>query len=245
LSSFLNTTLPIGAAGDVVRVWIASRYNVPMSVSINSIVSDRILNLVSLGMLIIFMLIALMIVSGQQIFTIHINTYALTYSVLILSAFLVLLILKPMLSKLKFSQIWVIKALINLSNMNLEIFKVPSQLIRLSVVIFCGHALFIFSLILLAKGMHITPSLGQLFISMAIVVLFAAIPITPGGWGVRESAMVLTLNQFQISPEVSLSLSILFGICIIVSSIPGSIAWFIIRRMPNKSNNLSKVLPAL
>ena len=59
------------------------------------------------------------------------------------------------------------------------------------------------------------------FIPLAIFV--SLIPISLGGWGLREGATVYILGKQGISPEISMVLSITYGISVFLAFIPGSI----------------------
>jgi len=39
------------------------------------------------------------------------------------------------------------------------------------------------------------------------------LPISIGGWGVREGAMVVALHGFGLAPQDALLPSVLFGLC--------------------------------
>lgn len=72
-------------------------------------------------------------------------------------------------------------------------------------------------------------TLGQEFsyIEIAPAVLMtiavAMVPITFGGWGVREGAMVITLTPFGIDASSAVSVSIFLGLIILFGSLPGLI----------------------
>jgi hypothetical protein len=53
------------------------------------------------------------------------------------------------------------------------------------------------------------------------------LPISIGGWGVREGAMVVALHGFGISAEDALLPSVLFGLCAVAATLPGGILWVI------------------
>ena len=51
------------------------------------------------------------------------------------------------------------------------------------------------------------------------------LPISFAGWGVREGAMVTALGLVNIPINVSLASSILFGLFLLLISLPGSMLW--------------------
>jgi len=62
------------------------------------------------------------------------------------------------------------------------------------------------------------------------VLLISMLPISIGGWGVREGAMVLALRGFGIPTEEALLPSILFGLCAVTATLPGATFWILARR---------------
>ena len=63
--------------------------------------------------------------------------------------------------------------------------------------------------------------------SAPTVLLVSMLPISIGGWGVREGAMVVALHGFGISAEDALLPSVLFGLCAVAATLPGGILWII------------------
>ncbi len=66
----------------------------------------------------------------------------------------------------------------------------------------------------------------QLFlIAMPPIFLLTFIPISLAGWGIRESAMVGLFMLVGADKTQILAISILYGITLIVSSLPGGLFW--------------------
>ena len=62
---------------------------------------------------------------------------------------------------------------------------------------------------------------------MPLIIIITSLPISIGGWGVREATMVGGFLLFGISSEISTTVSIIFGITLIIFSIPGGAMWWI------------------
>jgi hypothetical protein len=62
------------------------------------------------------------------------------------------------------------------------------------------------------------------------VVLVTMLPISIGGWGVRETGMVAAFMVLNEPVNIALETSILFGICMLVSAVPGGLFWFTAHR---------------
>ena len=61
------------------------------------------------------------------------------------------------------------------------------------------------------------------------VLLIMTIPISIGGWGVREGAMVALFGLIGVPGHGALALSVMFGLVGIAVAVPGGIVWLISR----------------
>jgi hypothetical protein len=90
--------------------------------------------------------------------------------------------------------------------------------VGLSVLI---HILSIFALYALAHAIGLDMPLGVLLVVVPPVFLLTLLPISLAGWGVRESAMVGIFMLLGVSNVSVLSLSVLYGLTLILASLPG------------------------
>ena len=58
------------------------------------------------------------------------------------------------------------------------------------------------------------------------VILITVVPVSIAGWGVREGAMVVAFGFIQVPASAAFALSVLFGLTLAVSSLPGSLLWW-------------------
>jgi uncharacterized membrane protein YbhN (UPF0104 family) len=87
------------------------------------------------------------------------------------------------------------------------------------------HLLNVLVFWMLGQSLGLTVAFDQWFIVVPTVLLISMLPISIGGWGVREGAMVLALRGFGIPTEEALLPSILFGLCAVTATLPGAIFW--------------------
>jgi uncharacterized protein (TIRG00374 family) len=88
-----------------------------------------------------------------------------------------------------------------------------SQII-LSLIPFC-----------LARAMHVDVSPIDFLIVMPPVVLLVALPISAGGWGVREGAMVAGLIPCGVPAGAALLVSVEMGLLAALLSLPAGALW--------------------
>jgi glycosyltransferase 2 family protein len=97
------------------------------------------------------------------------------------------------------------------------------------------HLLNVFVLWMLGQSLGLTVTLDQWFVVAPTVLLISMLPISVGGWGVREGAMVVALHGFGLSTEEALLPSILFGLCAVAATLPGAIFWVISENVASKN----------
>jgi hypothetical protein len=86
------------------------------------------------------------------------------------------------------------------------------------------------ALILLARGIGIDAAFEDGLIVLPGALLLASLPISINGWGVREGAIVFGFGLLGIDAPGVFTVSVLFGLWIILSSLPGAVLWWSMRR---------------
>lgn len=233
-SSFINSTLPGGVGGDIMRMWFTARSGIPTTVATTSVIADRILNLTALGLPLIIVLLSCMLWMDEKLSAIHM--VALIVANILLCACVALIMIAPIIDRFKTHKLAFLSPIISLSRMTGIIFQKPQLLITLLSTILLGYFMQITTIILIAYGLQIPLTFQNIFLGMPIVILLSALPITPGGWGIRESAMVLVFSTTQVTAEAALGLSVLFGICSMLASLPTTAIWYTSKNWLNKTS---------
>src|SRR6202044_3151029 len=76
-----------------------------------------------------------------------------------------------------------------------------------------------------AQGLMLSPA--DAAILFAVMVGIALVPLSVGGWGLREFAMVSLFGNYGLTPERALVFSMYFGLACVVASLPGAVAWLV------------------
>ena len=76
------------------------------------------------------------------------------------------------------------------------------------------------------------------FALMPPIMLITTIPLTIGGWGVRENAMIIGFGLIGISSDAALALSVLLGLVGLFTTLPGGLVWLFSRERKQKFNFL-------
>lgn len=98
------------------------------------------------------------------------------------------------------------------------------------------------SLILIARGLSVGIAFTDGLIVLPSVLLVASLPISINGWGVREGAIVFGFGLLGIDDPRVFTVSVMFGLWVILSSLPGGLLWLSLRRLPRASRDAEAAL---
>ena len=101
-----------------------------------------------------------------------------------------------------------------------------SRLIPLSLIV---HLLSIMCIYLIARAVQVPLTPAAALATGPILLLAQMLPISIGGWGVRESAAVVLFGLAGVDAGSSFLVAVLFGILVTVASLPGAFAWLLVR----------------
>ena len=218
---FFNQALPSSIGGDAVRgYYLCKNEDYSISEATIGVLLDRVIGLLGLVLLVIFTI--------PLIFE-SIVTPLTKWTILAIIIAALLAIIMSMIIDLipnKFSQWKIMNGLVKFSSKGREVlFSFYGMLsIILSLII---HLTFVFAAWLLAYGMGLDISLTGMLLIVPITNLLIALPISIAGWGVREGLFIAGLGYLNVSSDAALALSILYGLLMLVVSLPGLIDWIL------------------
>ena len=79
------------------------------------------------------------------------------------------------------------------------------------------------SLWLLARNFDPDAPIAAFLLLAPLIAMVTTVPISIGGWGVREGAMITALGLVDIPPSAALDVSIQFGLIMLVVGLPGGV----------------------
>jgi uncharacterized membrane protein YbhN (UPF0104 family) len=85
------------------------------------------------------------------------------------------------------------------------------------------HALAVVAASLVARAYGVEPSLGLWVSIIPLSFLASALPVSIGGWGVREGAIILLAAPLGVPPAEALLVSLTIGVLNVVASLPGAL----------------------
>jgi uncharacterized membrane protein YbhN (UPF0104 family) len=220
LCGFFFEQVTIGfVGGDAIRLWLLRRTHVPFGRAIQALLLDRACGFASLVFLSLLGVQALLPLVEQSVR----NVIVLTLGGFIAAGLVgiaVLLVLTKLVPLTKLSVFW----------QRFGISEHPISLVTLATVLMLAIATQLLNVLvfwMLSHSLGLPTTLQQWFIVAPTVLLVSMLPISIGGWGVREGAMVVALHGFGISAEDALLPSVLFGLCAVLATLPGGILWVI------------------
>lgn len=224
ISVFFGCCLPGGAmSSDVVRVWLSRAYHIPLTLSIHSVVIDRLLALIGLAIVVLAGLPVL-----AQIMHFDATPFLIGSAILALIGIWFIARIDRVLAR--FSHLHVVRMLQHFIAGVRELMLRPLLALRLAGYSIFAHITFCVAVYVLARSLGIELTLLQAIVLIPPVILAITLPLSIGGWGVREAGMVGMLSMVGVPAEAALLLGIQVGILAIIISLPASILWFVARR---------------
>ena len=216
---FFSQALPGSVGGDVVRIWLYWKSGAGHRIAINSVAIERIIMVLSLLILVAAMQPGL-VARSESLLT----TWLPFLLLAIAAAGTAILMLSDRLVQ-RFGRWRPFRAIAYLAADTRKAVLNPVVFIAvtlISVLAFMNMAVTAW-LIALALGLPVT--LLDCLVLIPIAQLASTLPISVGGWGVREGATVVLLATVGVAAADALSLSVLWGIAGVLISLPGAFIW--------------------
>jgi glycosyltransferase 2 family protein len=221
---FFNQTLPSTVGGDAYRIWGVYRDGVGISDAASSVIIDRATALATL---------LLMIATGLPwLFELITDPAARCIAVLFVAGGIGAIVVSLGLGRFPglFDRWRVGRIALALILRTRAVFLDARALVLATALTIGGYIVASYAVHLLARAISIDLGFGHSLLLVPLITLITVLPISIGGWGLRENTMVVALGLIGIPATAALSLSILYGLVIMASGIPGGLAWLAMRR---------------
>jgi len=231
---FFNQVLPSNLGGDALRIWYLTREKISLQDSFIGVFYERCTGLVGLALSAVLFLP--LIDSRSPIFkddSLQISFLAITIAVI--SGFALLHFLDRICRPFEkqcgtrisaaFLEIGTRFRAVTFSGSRSAIILSMAVIVQIFVSL---------ALAALAAGMGISVPITTWLVIGPFAILASMIPFSFAGWGVREGAMLLMLDNAGVAPEDALALSIAFGILLLLWALPGGVLWPTLRHTVRK-----------
>lgn len=221
---FFSNVAPSTVGGDIFRGVQLSRVGMPVGTAVRIILAVRVLSFITLvGVIAAGLPIALGLLKEPRDELLMITLLASGIGVI--AALFVLAHIRlrvPRLERWAFFQ-----KLLTVAG-DFRLLLTPSHGIASAwAAALAQHLLRVGVLAALATGLGLDIPLATLFAFATAALLMAMVPISFGGWGIREIAFVYLLGAAGVSAEAALSLSIAFGLLRVLMGVIGGLAWVV------------------
>jgi glycosyltransferase 2 family protein len=215
-SSFFNNVSLGTVAGDVARVWLARRFDVPLKRLVLSLLLDHAL---TVGALIVLAVATLPVIAHPFAVTLWSANMAI-----LLSAAAGCLLVKPIERLLAR---WRNQRLIYLFLRAAEELRhvAPAGILLAFFYALLSAACATLAAYCIARSLDMDVGPIAIIAVMSVVIFVAELPISFAGWGVREVSVVTLLGLLGADRETALLLSVQFGMITTLISLPGALIW--------------------
>lgn len=216
---FFNQALPSAVGGDAVRVWLTHRAGLGLGQAFNSVALERLAVVLGLVLLVVmsepFLIARTGPLPGMWLFP------ALAVGGVLGVVALCLLDRLPQ----ELRRWRLARAAMALSQDARRLFLGPRHGLATMALVLVGHVNISLVFWILALGLDIPVSLLDCLVLVPPVILAMTLPVSVGGWGMREGALVATLALVDVPAESALVLAVLYGLVTVAVNIPGGLVW--------------------
>jgi uncharacterized protein (TIRG00374 family) len=228
VSIFFNSCIPGGIGGDIIRAWLSYRNNLDAKTAITSVILDRVAAVVGVTALVLLTAPSFLARVGMSL-TMLIPLVASVGG-------LVGIVIAAQFDRIpeRWLRFLPMRILRDLGAAIRLVFLRPASVIPLVGVAILGQATLGLATYAMAVSLSMNVSLLDCMILMQPVALVSNLPITVGGWGVRETAMIALFGLIAVPASASLVLSVQLGLLSLLVALPGGLVWLALK--PHVSN---------
>ena len=223
---FFSQTLPTSIGGDAMRIWEARRLGLSGELALGSVIIERVTGLAAIAMLVTLSLPFVWADLGES----HLRWafLALAPAALALVAALAFADLLPLQRLPESARAYVRFIAGGLRRIGGSV-RATSDVLLLGII---AAAIGISSAFVIGCQIGIGLGLAAYLVALGGAVLLTVVPVSLAGWGVREVAMVGILGAMGVPAEKAIVVSLLFGVGVLMVSLPGGVLWRSANRRP-------------
>jgi uncharacterized protein (TIRG00374 family) len=224
ISVFFGTCLLASIGGDVARVWLAYRIGVRVSTAAISVVIDRVAALAGVALIVIATAPLFMAVVGPE--------HAIPAAILAVLAGVGLLgiVVVAQLDRIpigRWARFRIVDQLVALGEATRAVYLRPATAVPVLALAVISQTAASLATYAIARSLGLNVTATDCLVLMQPITLLATLPISIGGWGVREAAMVTFFGLVGVPSSAAVVLSIQVGLIAVVLSLPGGILFLV------------------
>ena len=221
---FFNQALPTAVGGDAVRMWALHRHGLSKQVAIGSVAVERGSGLALLAL----MIGAAVALSPRSLGGPEVERALLG------GVFFIVAILTTAMFADKWLTRWLPPRLAEAGDRfgvaMRSLFRTPRAVAELVAGGGIATSLGLWAAVVLGRGLGLQFEASVYVALVGGAILLTLLPISLGGWGVREAGMVALFGHLGAPPEPVVALSVLWGILPLVVALPGGAYFWLTHR---------------
>jgi glycosyltransferase 2 family protein len=224
---FFAQVLP-SVAGDGMRAWLLVRLGCDWRKAVTSVVIDRG---IGVGLLVAMGFVILLLPSSLTALVGYRDTVLVVYGALLLAGAFGLMFVPRIvlpLTRWRYSRWFGTLAL----DARRVLLGPHGPMILASGCLI--HVLTITVVWSLGRAQGLVLPIADAAVLVMVMVGVTLLPISIGGWGLRELAVVSLLGHHGVAPEKALLFSVCFGLTLAIGSLPGAVAWLLYSFAPSR-----------
>jgi glycosyltransferase 2 family protein len=227
IAVFFSACLWASVGGDLVRGWLAFRSHVNVRTSASSVILDRVATLAGVAII--------MLATAPILLTRVGNDHAVMalVPIILAGAGLIGIVIVAQLGRISlgsWGEMRVARQLRSLAEATHAVFLAPASAAPVIALAIAAQVCGSFAAYIIARSLGLVVSPLDCLVLMQPVTLLAALPISIGGWGVREAAVVTLFGLIGVPSSAALVLSLQIGLLSIAVSLPGGIVFLMQKR---------------
>jgi uncharacterized membrane protein YbhN (UPF0104 family) len=220
IASFFGQTLPSSIGGDAARILLLGRHAGSWQNATYSVLIDRAMGLFALALIVLAFLpltVSLIVDPAARLAVVLMG----------LGSFLgpILFAAIPLLPGDWLTRWWMTRHVAAAAKITWRLRASASLALSLAFLSLLAHALTIVSIWAAARSIGAPLSLPAAFSIIPPVILISTIPISIGGWGVREGAMIAAFGYAGFAHGDGLLVSLIFGAVSFAIGAIGGLIW--------------------
>lgn len=221
IGTFFSQVLPATVGADAVRMWQAYRGGCPARLAMNSVGLDRVV----MGFSLVVLLGCATPWLGEFLQQNHLQ-YLLQFIIIAAASGLCCVMLADRVPG-SWRRFRLVRGIGNLAEDARSLFLKPRSALTLLALSILSYLNIILAVYIFASSFGATAGFLQFSVLLTPVLVASTVPLSIGGWGTREVAMIAALGTIGISPEIAILASVWLGIGSIIISLPGAVTFLL------------------
>lgn len=221
LGLFFNQILPSSVGGDAARAYCLVRDGCGIGNASVAVLLDRMCGMVGLVLLVLL---------GLPLSYQYIGDGTTRWGVLLVTAGAAgAIMLVLFLDRLTggFRKWRIARGLTALSRDARGLFFTAGPRVRLVTLSIGVHLISVGAMAVLAVAAKFDVHWLAFVLVVPLASLLMTVPVSVAGWGVREGVMIIGLGYAGMGPEQAVALSILYGLVLLLTALPGGLVWLL------------------